>query len=91
MIIPVKRLSLVAHKADEADILKALQRLNAVEVIPDGEATGQANALDEAEARVQRLSAAMAAVRPFAARSYRRTGTPLSRRYSFTCRISSSL
>lgn len=68
MIIPVKRLSLVAHKADEADILKALQRLNAVEVIPDGEATGQANALDEAEARVQRLSAAMAAVRPFAAK-----------------------
>lgn len=68
MIIPVKRLSLVAHKADEADILKALQRLNAVEVIPDGEATGPANALDEAEARVQRLSAAMAAVRPFAAK-----------------------
>lgn len=68
MIIPVKRLSLVAHKSDEADILKALQRLNAVEVIPDGEATGPANALDEAEARVQRLSAAMAAVRPFAAK-----------------------
>lgn len=68
MIIPVKRLLLVAHKSDEADILKALQRLNAVEVIPDGEATGPANALDEAEARVQRLSAAMAAVRPFAAK-----------------------
>lgn len=68
MIIPVKRLSLVAHKSDEADILKALQRLNAVEVIPDGEATGPANTLDEAEARVQRLSAAMAAVRPFAAK-----------------------
>lgn len=68
MIIPVKRLSLVVHKSDEADILKALQRLNAVEVIPDGEATGPANALDEAEARVQRLSAAMAAVRPFAAK-----------------------
>ena len=31
MIIPMKRLTLVAHKADEAEILKALQRLSAVE------------------------------------------------------------
>ena len=35
MIIPMKRLTLVAHKADEAEILKALQRLSAVEVIPE--------------------------------------------------------
>lgn len=55
MIVPMKRLTLVAHKSDESDILKALQRLDAVEVIP-GEEASATSVLDVAEERVQRLS-----------------------------------
>ena len=69
MIIPMKRLTLVAHKADEAEILKALQRLSAVEVIPEEEAAQTAApALDEAEQRVQRLTGALNAIKPYAAK-----------------------
>ena len=67
MIVPMKRLTLVAHKSDESDILKALQRLDAVEVIP-GEEASATSVLDVAEERVQRLSGALAVLRPYAAK-----------------------
>lgn len=75
MIVPMKRLTLVAHKADEADILKALQRLNAVEVIPEEEIAGTST-LDAAEERVQRLSSALTILRPYAAKKGMLTPKP---------------
>ena len=37
MIVPMKRITLVAHKADEAAILKALQATQSVEVFQNAE------------------------------------------------------
>ena len=37
MILSMKRITLVAHKADEPEILRALQALDAVEIIGDTE------------------------------------------------------
>lgn len=68
MLVKMKRLTLVAHKADEPDILSALQSLGAVEVLP-AEAESGARALKQLEAaeqRVQTLSAALATLKPFA-------------------------
>ena len=75
MIVPMKRLTLVAHKSDESDILKALQRLGAVEVIP-GEEASATSVLDVAEERVQRLSGALAVLRPYAAKKGMLTPRP---------------
>lgn len=75
MIVPMKRLTLVAHKSDESDILKALQRLDAVEVIP-GEEASATSVLDVAEERVQRLSGALAVLRPYAAKKGMLTPRP---------------
>lgn len=77
MIVPMKRLTLVAHKADETDILQALQHLNAVEIIPEGETSGESR-LDAAEERVQRLSSALNILRPFAAKKGLLTPMPES-------------
>ena len=65
MIIPMKRITLVAHKADEAAILKALQATQAVEIFQNGEAGADGSALERAEARVQKLKDALVTLRPF--------------------------
>ncbi|MEA4870779.1 MAG: V-type ATP synthase subunit I [Christensenella sp.] len=62
----MKRITLIAHKGDEADILSALQATRAVEVIPfEGEGAGGA-LLERATARLQTLSDALKTIRPYA-------------------------
>ena len=65
MIVQMKRLTLVAHKADERAIIEALQPLQAVEVLKDENASFGADQLDAAESRVQRLSEALAILKPY--------------------------
>ena len=66
MIVSMKRLSLVALKSDQDEILNALQKIGTVEIIrladgdtPDGET-------DAINARIQRLSESISAVKPYA-------------------------
>ena len=67
MILRMKRITLVAHKADEADILKALQATDAVEVIENTDLRDDGAAeLTRAQERVHTLSAALTAMKPFA-------------------------
>ncbi len=66
MIVAMKRLSLVALKADRDAILNALQEAGTVEIIncSDGEAAnGDADAVN---ARIQRLAESISAVKPYA-------------------------
>jgi V/A-type H+-transporting ATPase subunit I len=66
MIVAMKRLSLVALKADRDAILNALQDAGTVEIINcfDGEAaSGDADAVS---ARIQRLAESISAVKPYA-------------------------
>ena len=65
MIVQMKRLTLVAHKADERAIIEALQPLQAVEVLKDENASFGADQLDAAESRVQQLSEALAILKPY--------------------------
>ena len=62
----MKRMTLVAHKDDEAAILNALQAIRAVEVISSGQDNAAQAALERAQARMQQLSDAMKTVKPFA-------------------------
>ena len=52
MIVPMKRITLVAHKADEAAILKALQATQSVEILKKGDTGANVSALERTEARV---------------------------------------
>ena len=66
MIVSMKRITLVAHKDDEAKILSALQATRTVEVIPcEGEGTADA-LLERASARLQTVSDALKTIRPYA-------------------------
>ena len=65
MILQMKRLTLVAHKSDEQAILKALQPLKAVEVIPDTEESQDTSRLDAAQADVDKLSDALLILKPY--------------------------
>lgn len=65
MIVSMKRITLVAHKADEAAILKALQATQSVEVLKSGAAETGLSALETAQARVQKLGDAIGILRPF--------------------------
>ena len=66
MIISMKRLTLIAHKDDEQAILKALQRLNAVEIISAGEEAADEGVLAGLEEQVAKTSDALAALKPYA-------------------------
>ena len=66
MIVSMKRMTLVAHKADEAHILKALQATCAVEVISGGEDNGAQATLERAQARLLQLGDALKTMRPYA-------------------------
>lgn len=66
MIVAMKRLSLVALKSDQDDILNALQKAGTVEIIKltDGDAqNGEADAIN---AHIQRLAESISAVKPYA-------------------------
>ena len=66
MIVAMKRLSLVALKSDQDRILKALQECGTVQIlkIADGDAADpEADAIN---ARIQRLSESIGAVKPYA-------------------------
>jgi len=65
MIVPMKRITLVAHKADEAAILKALQATQSVEIFKKGDTGANISALERAEARVQKLKDALITLHPF--------------------------
>ena len=66
MIVSMKRMTLVAHKADEANILNALQATRAIEVISSGEDNGALAALERAQTRLQQLGDALKTMRPYA-------------------------
>ena len=66
MIVSMKRMTLVAHKDDEAAILNALQAIRAVEVISSGQDSVASAALERAQNRVQTLGDALKTIRPYA-------------------------
>ncbi len=65
MIVSMKRMTLVAHKADEAAILKTLQAIRSVEIIAEDGESAENTSLERAEARLQKLGDALVAIRPF--------------------------
>ncbi len=66
MIVSMKRMTLVAHKADEAGILSALQSTRAVEVISSGQDNNAQDSLERAQARLQQLGDALKTLKPYA-------------------------
>lgn len=66
MIVQMKRVTLVAHKADEASLLSALQATQSVEVIAEKTEAPDLTALERAEEHVQSLRQALVTLRPFA-------------------------
>lgn len=66
MIVSMKRLSLVALKSDQDAILKALQDAGTVEIIKVADGDAPDTEADAINARIQRLSESITAVKPFA-------------------------
>lgn len=66
MIVSMKRLSLVALKSDQDAILKALQDAGTVEIIKVADGDAPDAEADAINARIQRLSESITAVKPFA-------------------------
>ena len=66
MIVSMKRLSLVALKSDQESILKALQKIGTVQVLKVADGDTQDTELDAVNARIQRLSESINAVKPYA-------------------------
>ncbi len=65
MIVSMKRMTLVAHKDDEAKLLNALQAIRAVEVISSGQDNASSAALERAQARVHALDTALRSMKPY--------------------------
>lgn len=66
MIVPMKRLTLVARKDEEQRIMEALQAISAIEVIETGEQqAGEDLGLAAAESKVQKLSNALLLLKPY--------------------------
>ena len=74
MIVSMKRLSLIALKSDQESILKALQKIGTVQVLKVADGEAQDAELDAVNARIQRLSESINAVKPFARSEERRVG-----------------
>lgn len=66
MIVPMKRLTLIAMQADKESILKALQAAGAVQITGAQEASGEEADLPALETRVQRLQSATQLLKPLA-------------------------
>ncbi len=64
MIVPMKRLTLVALREDEENILEALQKLSAVQIISTGEARGSGR-LEALRREVERIGGARRAMKPY--------------------------
>ena len=66
MIVPMKRLTLVGLKADQEQILSAIQSISAVQLISAEETAASEGELSRLEARVQRLDSAQGLLKPYA-------------------------
>lgn len=69
MIVSMKRLTLVGIRQEETDILRALQKIGAVELISvtaDDDGGEGAKRLDEAAERISRFSESLSAIKPYA-------------------------
>ncbi len=69
MIVSMKRLTLVGIRQEETDILRALQKAGAVELISvtaDDDGGEGARRLDEAAERISRFSESLSAIKPYA-------------------------
>ena len=69
MIVSMKRLTPVGIRQEEADILKALQKAGAVELISvsaDDDGGEGARRLDETAERISRFSESLSAIKPYA-------------------------
>ena len=69
MIVSMKRLTLVGIRQEETEILRALQKAGAVELISvtaDDDGGEGAKRLDEAAERISRFSESLSAIRPYA-------------------------
>ncbi len=66
MIVPMKRLTLVALKEDEERIMQALQSVSAVQIIETEDASLDEPTLSEAEGAVLRLNNALNIIKPYA-------------------------
>ena len=69
MIVSMKRLTLVGIRQEETDILRALQKIGAVELISvtaDDDGGEGARRLDEAAERISRFSESLSAIKPYA-------------------------
>lgn len=66
MIVPMKRLTLIALKQDEKSILLELQAVSAVQVIKTGDVSDSDAALMQAEGVVQRYNGALSLMKPYA-------------------------
>ena len=60
MIVPMKRLTLIGLKGDEAALLSALQAMEAVQILPPEEGR-ESERVAQLESRVQRLNSAQLA------------------------------
>lgn len=65
MIVPMKRLTLVALKGDEAAIMKALQRAGAVEVICRGEGAVDSAVSERLDQEAARMQSAAELLKPY--------------------------
>lgn len=66
MIVAMKRISLVALKADEEAILKKLQEIGTVEVLRLEDSAAQDSRSEEAQEQLRKLADSLEAVKPFA-------------------------
>ncbi len=69
MIVSMKRLTLVGIRQEETDILRALQKAGAVELISvtaDDDGGEGSKRLDEAAERISRFSESLSAIKPYA-------------------------
>ena len=66
MIVSMKRLSLIALKSDQESILQALQKIGTVQILKIADGDLQDEELDAVNARIQRLTESINAVKPYA-------------------------
>lgn len=91
MIVPMKRLTLVGLKADQEQILSALQSISAVQLISAEETAASEGEVSRLEARVQRLDNAQTLLKPYAKKAGMLTPKPEVEAAELTGGIDSAL